>query len=79
MNYTPTEQADELISKMYTYAPYPECIKAAIITVELLIDCTHSEDITRQETGANGYDRYKKYTYEYWQDVKAELKQKLYQ
>ena len=82
---TPTEQANKLVKTMYPNTlgfyqqTYTQAIKCALVAVELLIDCTHSEDITRHEIGADGYDKYKKYTFEYWQDVKAELKQKLFQ
>lgn len=75
---TTTEQADKIISKMRLFAPYPECIKCATLAVDLLIDCTHSEDIVEQQIGLHGYNVNQKYTYEYWKDVKAELKQKLY-
>lgn len=78
---TPQVKAKELVDKFYGFNIYKEgqllsifeCNQLAIITVDELIDCTHSEDIVQEQIGANGKDRNGKYTYEYWQQVKQEL------
>ena len=65
----PKEKAKDLISKFYLQTAQ----QCALIAVELLIDCTHSEDIVIEQIGANGRDRNAKYTYEYWEQVKIEI------
>ena len=83
---TPKQKANYLVNSFIEFASdeseffgksYINCLQnakqCALIAVELLIDCTHSEDIVIEQIGANGRDRNAKYTYEYWNQVKTEI------
>lgn len=61
---------DIACTKLYT----KEAAECALILVDEIIDCTHSEDIIEENCcPVNGYDKNAKYTYEYWEKVKNEL------